>query len=228
MKRTRNQAYSSFEDLLPESPEAVELRDNLYLARLQYGFNALGIYESIKPSDFNLRNREWELAHPLLAVARLIDERLVPHVLAFFRQINEEASDISERDEYKVLFVLNQLVAQPDWTDSGLLAMDVANRVVCQFGENASEWNSKRVRPACKLLNIKTYMSQGRAKLKVLKSQIQDLSSRYLDIDGASPNEIQPTHSTASTPTDSFWEWVEGVDSVEQIPRQIMRLGLDE
>lgn len=92
MKRTLKSAYSSFDDLLPDSPEAVELRESLYLARLCHGFEAYDIYESIKPTDFGLRNHKWELAHPLLTVAMLIDKELIKFVLDFFKQSKEETS----------------------------------------------------------------------------------------------------------------------------------------
>jgi hypothetical protein len=208
MKRTLNNTYSSFDDLLPDSPEAVELRENLYLARLCYGFKALQIYDSIKPTDFGLRNREWELAHPLLAVAMLIDKSLIKYVLEFLKQSNEESSDITDRDEFKVLSVLSALVTQPHWSDMGLPASDLVYMVVCQFDESAFEWNSKRVLRACRLLNIDRYMADGKNKVRVLKSQIQDLSSRYLPVDEHNSQSNQSTRSTVSTPTASFWEGV--------------------
>jgi hypothetical protein len=223
MKRTLNPAYSRFDDLLPENPEAVELRENLYLARLEYGLKAKEIYESIKPDEFGLRNREWELARPMLTIAILIDrKKLVPYVLDFFSQYSEEALDISDRDEYKVLSVLRSVVEQPHWIDKGYPVSDVALKVAEQFDEPWADWRSTRVAKACRLLGVVTYLSNGKTQLKLRKSQIQDLSLRYLRPEEGASSTDSSTHSTSSTQSreldPSLDIPVEKVEQVEQIP----------
>jgi len=233
MKKTLDPKYSDFEDLLPESTEATELRENLYLARLELGFKALEIYESLRSSQFGMSNRQWELAHSLVAVAMLIDKKLIRYVVDFFKQSSEEASDITDRDEGKVLSVLHSAVASPDWSDHSILVKDISQSIAQTFDEDIRDWRSKRVAEALRLLNFRTFLSQGLTKVLIKRAHVLDLYSRYMGTNLSNSARDNSTLSTSSTeigPMDFFVG--RGVEEVEEnqavkIEKAAIDLGLE-
>ena len=198
MRKTLNQSYSDRTDPLPEKPEETQLREDWYLFRLTHGTEAFRIYNSIKASDFGLTNRVWELAHPLVATALLIDEELVKHVVEFFREYKEESIDFSDRDEGKILNVLVELVAQRDWNDDYVVVKNIKDLVVERFEEEAREWRSQRVTNALRLLHFKDLkLSHGYTKVKITKAEVDDWAKR-LNLDRS---EVYSPDSTPSVST---------------------------
>ena len=179
MRKTLDKKYSDRDDPLPEKPGETELREQWYIFRLTHGSEAFKMYQSLKASDFNLSNRVWELAHPLIATALLIDEDIVKNVLEFFKEQEEESVEFRERDEGKVLSVLAELVEQTGWTDDYRNVKDIKELVVEQFEEDSKEWRSQRVTNALRLLHFTDIkVSHGYTKVRIFKDRVQDWARR--------------------------------------------------
>jgi hypothetical protein len=206
IKKTLEARFSQRSDLLPENPEATQLRNSFYLSRLELGFEARSIYDSLQNQEYGITERFWELARPLIATAKLVGKKgLVDNIVSFFKDLMEESLDITDHDEGKVLTVLYGRIQDPSWKDTSVQVKEIARNVVEQFDEEAKEWKSKRVGRALRLLNLrKITTSHGYTKVQVTKAEVEDLAIRYLGQPSSENNSTQSPNSTQKDSLDQF------------------------
>lgn len=80
-----------------------DLRDDLYVMTLQYWKEIKDCYDLLKIND--LASRESEVIKPILAIAKVINEKLYQDVLTWFKELNEQEKlrDLTDDWEYILL-----------------------------------------------------------------------------------------------------------------------------
>jgi len=103
MRRTLLAQYSGTTPLL-DCDEVAQLRDQLYLLRLQVGQQVAKIYRELKPESFGLDTRIWDIARPLITVARMVTPESISDIVTFVKaQGREREDDATDREEIQCI-----------------------------------------------------------------------------------------------------------------------------
>lgn len=110
MKKSLLQAYSG---TMPQvtDPEPLAIRNLLLQARFAVGIKVAQIYREMNVQDYPLDARAWDMARPLIAVAKVFAPQAVNSIVAYINdQVKERTEDVQQRDEIKVLLSLESLL----------------------------------------------------------------------------------------------------------------------
>ncbi|MFH8120177.1 MAG: hypothetical protein QXS37_05230 [Candidatus Aenigmatarchaeota archaeon] len=110
MKRTTNKEIGDRE--IDETDRTwQELRDKLYIFALENWKKVEQIYKTLN-NETNIKNREWELWHPILAIAKFLDENIYKEMinLAETKSKEKQIDNITETAEYLLVETLMELV----------------------------------------------------------------------------------------------------------------------
>jgi len=187
MKKTLKGAQYSGTAPKLNDPEAVAIRDILYCARLQFGPAIARIYEELRAEDFGVETRAWDMARPLIAVAKVFGTpEIIASIVAFVNeQVTERNEDAEERTEIKVLFALKALIhteqgkqldLEKAWKESGAteppkpetqvdLALGPIKEQLLQIypEESPDFWNNKRIGSCLRRLSFRNRHRSYRA-----------------------------------------------------------------
>ena len=106
MKKSLLQQYSGTMPRVCDAEPTV-IRNQLYMSRFALGMEVARIYDSLKVEDYNLDARGWDMARPLIAVAKIFAPKVVDTIVTYVNeQVTERAEDSQERDEIKVLLAV--------------------------------------------------------------------------------------------------------------------------
>ena len=139
----------------------------------------------------------------------------------FFSANQQTTLDIRERDEGKVLTVLQALTSDATWEDGYKSIQDIRAGVVSTFDENEKEWKGRRVGSALRLLNLReSRVSHGLTQYLIKKAKVDNLVARF-HLNASEPeaptSEISSTISPISTRhAQNHEQRVEKVSKVEQ------------
>jgi len=139
----------------------------------------------------------------------------------FFSANQQTTLDIRERDEGKVLTVLQALTSDATWEDGYKSIQDIRAGVVSTFDENEKEWKGRRVGSALRLLNLReSRVSHGLTQYLIKKAKVDNLVARF-HLNASEPeaptSEISSTISPISTRhAQDHEQRVEKVSKVEQ------------
>jgi hypothetical protein len=121
----------------------------------------------------------------------------------FFSSNQQQTLDIRERDEGKVLSVLQTLTIDSTWEDGYKSIQDIRAGVVSIFDENEKEWKGRRVGSALRLLSIReSRISHGLTQYLIKKDKVDNLVDRFhlnLSEPELFTSEINSTISPIST-----------------------------
>jgi len=140
----------------------------------------------------------------------------------FFSSNQQQTLDIRERDEGKVLSVLQTLTSDSAWEDGYKSIQEIRAGVVSTFDENEKEWKGRRVGSALRLLNLReSRISHGLTQYLIKKARVDNLVNRFR-LNPSEPelptSEINSTISPISTRhAQNHEQRVEMVSKVDQI-----------
>jgi len=112
MNRTRDEKIGNSE-VDESSPMWQKIRDKLYIFALTNCKQIKQIYDTMQNIS-GLMNRDWELFHPILAIAKFIDDELYEKMVRFAKEKTDEKSieDITESGEYVLAKSLVEFVEE--------------------------------------------------------------------------------------------------------------------
>jgi len=164
-----------------------ELRDRLYLFLMQKWREALAVYESLKPSDFvGLEGRFWDLAKPLIAMARVIDgpsakTEVEDELLGYLSyELKRKKAQTNESIIGRTLLALNELLGEKE---KETIKLGVLREIlVSAEGTGSEAWiTSKYV--ARTLKNLELYVNPRKIKgvlhFDAVKSLMVDRAKRF-------------------------------------------------
>ena len=115
----------------PKDPVWKEVRDQLYISGLEDYYLVKESYENLK---VDLNNRDLEISSPILAIAKLVDEKTYDRVLDYFKDVlrQRKIRDIAEKWDYLLLKLLIQRVNndEPKWIKAKELADEISNQIL--------------------------------------------------------------------------------------------------
>jgi hypothetical protein len=217
----------------PFDPEAQEIRNTLYLCRFQFGREVATIYEELDVHDFPLDTRGWDMARPLIAIARVFAPEKIPSLIQFVNeQVREREGEASDRGEIKVLVALSEIVRLRHEEESsagnalsqefplGLIA--IKNQILAFFpDEEEVYWTARRIGKALRqlgFLNKKRSGSRGEFEYYVKASAVADWVKRLRLTDSQTEGTEVTEHSSRhSNSVDSVVQLSKGQVTLEDL-----------
>jgi len=164
-------------------PSWQKIRDHLYLFSLGHWKKVKGCYEALKNTT-QLSNREWELWHPILALADLVGIYKEMVELAEQKANERRIENITETGEYLLVEVLCELVKE----DNFYRVKEIKEKMESKFDELQVWLTNEWVGRALKRLGFSEKRRVGTGiEYKLSKNAVEDLALRL----GIAPS--QPT-----------------------------------
>jgi hypothetical protein len=209
----------------PFDPQAQGIRNVLYMSRFQFGRQIAKIYDELDVHDFPLDTRGWDMARPLIAVAKVFAPDKIPALIRFVNeQVKEREGEASERGEIKVLVALSEIVKvkhQEETATNITLSQEfplgltaIKNQVLALFPDEAEVyWTARRIGKALRQLGFldkKRSGSRGEFEYNIRAGAVTDWVKRLRLTD--SPTEV-------AEDTEHIPQKLNSVRSVVQLPR---------
>lgn len=184
MRKTTDPAFSG---RTIDKQKAKEIRDKLYVLRLLHARDVVSLIGKLRPQDFGISNRAWELWSPLLTVAKALD---LPHedMLAFIRDEEERRKGEALAEDAALVIVALLDIAKEHADED---AFTVENKKVAAMleaeGMSQHEVDSlrKRIGWTLRELGFRRVPKGRQARYEIRKSDLEDWAVRY----GISPEE---------------------------------------
>jgi len=193
MRRTLNKKIGDKEVNI-EDPIWQELRDNLYVLTLTYWKEIREIYEGME-NETNLSNREWELWHPILTMAKFIDPKIYEDMLelAKLKSGERQTENITETGEYVLVETLLGVVGE----DAYYKVKEIQETMEGKFDGEEKWLNTKWIGRALGRLGFTEKRRVGTGVEYRLKPEIiRDLAERL----GIQIRTTQSSQTTQTTP----------------------------
>lgn len=160
----------------PEDPIWKPIRDDLHVCVLQYWKDVKDCYDKLKIDDFEAR--ELELIKPILAIAKVIGEKVYHEVLNWFKELleREKVKDLKDDWEYNLLNILWKHVKDlGDKETLRVFVKDLAEKLLVELYPEIEDPNKRRkiLRKLCVFIGkrLKSYV--------IFKNGMTEGCSRY-------------------------------------------------
>jgi uncharacterized protein YkuJ len=182
MKRTKSKEIGNREPD-PHDPLWQDVRDHLYLFALKHWRNIKEDYEALKNTT-QLSNREWELWHPILALANFIGIYKSMIELAEQKANERRIENMTETGEYVLVEVLSEFVQEDDFYK----IKDIKEKMESKFDELQGWLTNEWVGRALKRLGFSEKRRIGTGiEYKLSRNAVEDLAARL----GIAPSQPQ-------------------------------------
>jgi len=126
---------------LPSDPEPRALRERLYITRLYWGPEVLRVYNSVKAEEFGLGARVWDMARPLVALAKIFCPENLEVIIKRVKAEGEaREEDYVQRPEIKVLLALEEMDK-----DRYVEIKQIREKILEDPEEDPKFWTNKRI-----------------------------------------------------------------------------------
>jgi len=180
MKRTMNNIVGNREIEYGDK-ECDQIRDNLYLLAMTKGDLMIESYKTTKPIS-SIKSRDWEMWHPILSIAKIIDGEsdlgLFDRTVALAEEkVNERLVEerITSGSTLLLRTLLKMVIIEDYYRPS-----EICNKMIESFGEE--KWMTPPwVGWTLKKLGIKTYRTRDRHGIlyHLKPEQIEEEAARY-------------------------------------------------
>ncbi|MEM5883078.1 MAG: hypothetical protein QXQ77_02455 [Candidatus Aenigmatarchaeota archaeon] len=205
MKRTLNKQIGERE-VDETNPIWQELRDKLYIFALENWETIKEIYEAL-PNETTLTSREWELWHPILAIAAFIDKSLYDKMkaLAELKANEKQIENVTETGEYILVESLLELVKE----DKFYKVWEIKKTMETKFEEEQKWLNNKWIGRALGRLGFTEKRRVGSGvEYRLNRDLVREIAERL--------NIIRPTQSSQTTQTTQESSEVSEVSEVSE------------
>lgn len=193
--RSTNKIITDREVPPPELDRWRPIRDNLYLLMLQYWIEVKKIYDNLT-NEYEFEGRRWNLAKPLIAVARFIDryafeeEKNVEETLVdFIKKCNQQKLENNQDTNSAIILralynILKNYRDQPDSYQFAITVKEVIERAIDQEGDWITD-HLKHKTAAGILKNLDLYKESNRGgktgsyRFKVSLIEVISTANRY-------------------------------------------------
>jgi hypothetical protein len=187
MKRTLNKEIGERE-INENDPTWQQIRDKCYVFALENWEEIKEIYETL-PNETKLSNREWELWHPILAIAAFLNKSIYNKMktLAEMKTKEKHTENITETGEYILIETLLDLVKE----DRYYKIKEIKERMIERFDEEQRWLSNKWIGNALRRLGIAEKRRVGAGiEFRISPEIVKDLAERL---------GIRPTLSSPNT-----------------------------
>ncbi len=185
----------------PDDSQFNPIRDDLYVMTLQYCKDIKKIHDTLKVEELN--SRDLELIKTILAIAKVIDQKLYDEILQWYKELieQEKLKDLTDEWEYHLLKKLwNIIKEKQDKEIVQVFVKDIAEKIACDVCDPNSDNYNRTLLRLCSFVGgrLKGYlfrggMTNGRTRYDIYKERVHQI----LDTKG-------------------WFKIVEGVERVEQ------------
>ncbi|MFH8120373.1 MAG: hypothetical protein QXS37_06230 [Candidatus Aenigmatarchaeota archaeon] len=146
MRRTLKKEIGDSE-INESDPIWQNLRDKLYIFALENWKEVKETYETLR-NEANIRSREWEIWHPILAIAKFIDDALYRKMVELAETKNKEkiVENVTETGEYILAEVLNEIVKEDDYYKISRIREEMAKKYETEQKWLTNKWIGNALR----------------------------------------------------------------------------------
>jgi len=200
MKRTYNKEVGERE-VDKEDTEWQLLRNQMYLFSMTYWKDIKLIYEDLY-NDTDLKNREWEIWKPIIAIAKFIDSEVYKEMIDFALRMSKEKKEenVTDTTDNLLANVLCEIALEPE--ESKFVAIGEIRDKLLEYVDGDPKWlNSRWVGRAVRRMGFKESRRLGtHREIKIDRKEVLDLAKR-LDI--SLENATSQTSETTQTSLNS-------------------------